>query len=222
MEIDFLGLSSPKFTMENPLIHPFSDSGREGIETSLSLCTSTSSLDSQTKIINLIEKDMSLSYYNNTPKKNEHSSPTVHPQFRPIFLFDLNDTPSGIRNIVSAENRPTEVASLNAMYSASCPNIFGDTMQEKNDKAKFGMPIDPRRRINSGYTPTIAMARKATLARFLEKRLHRLCKSNSTEGLKQAATPHMIRNQVNNSTNCQGSSTAITRSNKRKANSLVR
>ncbi|GER47081.1 jasmonate Zim-domain protein [Striga asiatica] len=69
-----------------------------------------------------------------------------------------------------------------------------------------------------GYTPTVAMARRATLARFLEKRLHRM---------NQARKAHLIGKSIYNASNnpyeaCDHHQSVVTRKNNNNNNNIVK
>ncbi|KAI3462172.1 hypothetical protein Pfo_018835 [Paulownia fortunei] len=248
MEIDFLGLNSPnKYgNMEQQSSEDvFTETANGVVETSLSLSTS-SSLDCKREILNFCEKKKkktwaelpcdkmipscsgnststlcSLAHYNqeNAPKTEQPSlllvpRPVFHPSSTPGLLFDLNDKSTDFRNISELQAEP---ASLTMLYSG-CANVLNDTLPEKAEntmykagKSSTGLS-DHARICTRGHTPTVAMARRATLARFLEKRSHRM---------NQARTSHLLGKSVN-ATNPESCDTTVTRSNKKRNNSLIR
>ncbi|KAK4430427.1 hypothetical protein Salat_1343400 [Sesamum alatum] len=224
MEIDFLGLNSSKHDVERQSCkNSFTDSANGGVETSLSLST-TSSLDSHRDILNFCQSGNSTSTLRslNASKTEQPSLILVStPVFRPTptttagFLYDLNDNSTNLRNMSELPAEPA--ASLTMLY-AGCPS----TVSEKADGTTMYMVGNTSTRLadnarictRTGYTPTVAMARRATLARFLEKRLHRM---------NQARTSHHLMGQ---SLNAAAYSEAfnkaiITRSNKKKNKSQI-
>ncbi|XP_011085843.1 uncharacterized protein LOC105167721 isoform X2 [Sesamum indicum] len=229
MEIDFLGLNSPKYVdvERQSCKNSFTDSGNGGVETSLSLSTS-SSLDSQRDILNFCESGNPAGTLRtlNASKTEQHSLILVStPVFRPSpttttagFLYDLNDNSTSLRNI---SELPVEPASLTMLY-AGCPSttVFNDALSEKADGTMYMVGNTSTRLADSarictrktGYTPTVAMARRATLARFLEKRLHRM---------NQARTSHQLMGKSLNAAYSEVFNQAITRSNKKKNKSQI-
>ncbi|KAL0396439.1 UNVERIFIED_CONTAM: hypothetical protein Scaly_0092300 [Sesamum calycinum] len=221
MEIDFLGLKSPKYDVERQSCkNSFTDSGNGGVETSLSLSTS-SSLDSHRDILNFCESGNPAGTLRtlNASKTEQPSLILVStPVFRPSpttttagFLYDLNENSTNLRNI---SELPVEPASLTMLY-AGCPStVFNDALSEKADGTMYMVGNTPTRLADSarictrtGYTPTVAMARRATLARFLEKRLHRM---------NQGRTSHHLMGKSLNAAYSEAFSKAITRSSKKK------
>ncbi|XP_057807257.1 uncharacterized protein LOC131021931 [Salvia miltiorrhiza] len=191
MEIDFLGLNSPKYKLEQAnLKNPFIDT-TGGFEISLSLSSSSSLNFSDKKKWEFAGGDEMLSSCSGSticglaPYDQDNSSLLLvaPPPFRhPAgggFLYDLNDaaTPN-LRNMsVSAET-----------------NVY------VSGNATTGIST-------RGHTPTVAMARRATLARFLEKRLHRM---------NQARASHVMGKSVSGS-NSEACETTSNRNNKKKS-----
>ncbi|PIN00264.1 hypothetical protein CDL12_27233 [Handroanthus impetiginosus] len=234
MEIDFLGLNSPKFgkfQQEGPK-DAFMDSE---VETSLSLSTS-SSLDSQRQMLSFCEKkkttwefpsdkmipassNASLVHYNQERAPNtEHNSavfvptPVYHASPAAGFLYNLNKRSTNLSNI---SELPAKPASLTMVY-ASCAAVFNDTLPQKADNPMYMSGSASTRLPNAriptrGHTPTVAMARRATLARFLEKRLHRMNKARTAQLMGKSL----------NATNSVACNTNTTRSNMRR-DSLLR
>ncbi|KAG6403297.1 hypothetical protein SASPL_135514 [Salvia splendens] len=158
MEIDFLGLNSSNYKLEQGnLKYPFLDPAG-GVETSLSLSTSSSFNFSDKKKWEFAsnEDEMQSSYDTicGLDKSHVTEQPSLLLVARPAFLqasggggfrYDVNDaaTPN-LRNL----------------------SLSAETNGYNTGNASNGIST-------GGHTPTVAMARRATLARFLEKRLHR-------------------------------------------------
>ncbi|KAK6127453.1 hypothetical protein DH2020_038802 [Rehmannia glutinosa] len=191
MEIDFLGLNSTKYDKleQERSNYAFIDTAKVEVETSLSLSTS-SSLYYQREILNFSEKkkkkfpcdkiDRSCSNSSSSTVTEQHNLFLVPPPiFRRSaaaagFLYDLNDKPNDLRSMSEIPDQP---ASLTMLYSVGA-NFVNDTLPQKSDNSMYitgnaRLSDHARIRTKNGHTPTVAMARRATLARFLEKRLHR-------------------------------------------------
>ncbi|XP_042037290.1 uncharacterized protein LOC121783318 isoform X2 [Salvia splendens] len=165
MEIDFLGLNSPKYKLEQGnLKNPISDTAG-GVEISLSLSTSSSLNFSDKKKweYSACDEMLSSSYSHENPSLLVVAPPAFRPPAAAGFLYHLNDATPNLRDIsLSAETN---------VYIAST-----------------GMST-------VGHTPTVAMARRATLARFLEKRLHRMNQARASHLMRSATT---INNKKSN------------------------
>ncbi|XP_042012663.1 uncharacterized protein LOC121761130 isoform X2 [Salvia splendens] len=193
MEIDFLGLNSSNYKLEQGnLKYPFLDPAG-GVETSLSLSTSSSFNFSDKKKWEFAsnEDEMQSSYDTicGLDKSHVTEQPSLLLVARPAFLqasggggfrYDVNDaaTPN-LRNL----------------------SLSAETNGYNTGNASNGIST-------GGHTPTVAMARRATLARFLEKRLHRM---------NQARTSHMMGKSLG-ATNTEACETTITRNNNNKTN----
>ncbi|KAL1566769.1 hypothetical protein AAHA92_02337 [Salvia divinorum] len=170
MEIDFLGLNSPKYKLEQGnLKNPILDTAG-GVEISLSLSTSSSLNFSDKKKweYSACDEMLSSSYCQENPQPS--LLVVAPPAFRlPAaagFLYDLNDATPNLRDIsLSAETN---------VYIAST-----------------GIST-------VGHTPTVAMARRATLARFLEKRLHRMNQARASHLMRSATTNSQVCIRINN------------------------
>ncbi|KAL8038298.1 hypothetical protein ABFX02_11G097500 [Erythranthe guttata] len=160
MEIDFLGLNSPIFKIEQEISKDaFSDTNTSsggGVETYLSLSPST--FQDNLNINEMITP--SLVHYNHGNTQEQQPTSTG-------FLFDLNQNLSNICEI------PGDAASLPTINP---DNVFIDNLS--SEKAESAVLVAGKASLGlcNGYTPTVAMARRASLARFLEKRSHRIMK----------------------------------------------
>ncbi|KAL7094368.1 hypothetical protein ACP275_11G099300 [Erythranthe tilingii] len=165
MEIDFLGLNSPTFKIEQEISKDaFSDKNTSscgGVETSLSLSTST--FRGNLNINEMITS--SLVHYNHGNTQEQQPTSTG-------FLFDLNQN---LSNLI-----PGEAASLPTINP---DNVFIDNLS--SEKAESAVLIAGKASLGlcNGDTPTVAMARRASLARFLEKRSHRMNKAKTSHNM---------------------------------------
>ncbi|KAL7094367.1 hypothetical protein ACP275_11G099200 [Erythranthe tilingii] len=181
MEIDFLGLNSPTFNTEQEISKDaFSDTDTcsgGGVETSLSLSTSTFqdnlNLNEKWEVGNDCKKMMITS-------SSDSSTSTLLP--RPVFdpritttgfPFDLNQNSTDSRDI-------SEIPETASLAIINPDNVFIDNLS--SEKAKNTVLIAGKASLgfSNGYTPTVAMARRASLARFLEKRSHRMNEAKTT------------------------------------------
>ncbi|KAL8550166.1 hypothetical protein ACS0TY_008842 [Phlomoides rotata] len=227
MEIDFLGLNfnSHKFCVEqeDSKNNVFADSG--GVEISLSLSTS-----SHKEILNFSEKKKTWEflacdkmipscsgsklapYSPEISAKNEQlllvATPVFHRPSAAGFLYDLNDAASS--NSRSNSELPTQSPTSTMLYPR-CPTVFNQP--EKADKTMYIAGNASTRLPRTGYTPTVAMARKATLARFLEKRSHSRMNQRRTSPLMGKPPSVPIS---------EAWETSITTSNKKRNNNLKR
>ncbi|XP_047982420.1 uncharacterized protein LOC125223225 isoform X2 [Salvia hispanica] len=184
MEIDFLGLNSSKYKLEQAnLKNPYLDSAR-GVETSLSLSTSSS--------FNFSDKKK----WEFASKEDEMRSSSCR-----------GDTICGVDKSHVTEQPSLLLVAPPAFRQASGgPNLrnlslLAETNGYNNGNASNGIS-------DGGHTPTVAMARRATLARFLEKRLHRM---------NQARTSHLMGKSLG-LTNSEACETTITRNSNKKSN----
>ncbi|KAG6385777.1 hypothetical protein SASPL_154658 [Salvia splendens] len=154
MEIDFLGLNSPKYKLEQGnLKNPILDTAG-GVEISLSLSTSSS-----LNFSDLQKKKWEYSACDQNPSLLVVAPPAFRPPAAAGFLYDLNDATPNLRDIIS------QSAETNVYIAPTCISTVG-------------------------RTPTVAMARRATLARFLEKRLHRMNQARASHLMRSATTIH--------------------------------
>ncbi|XP_047969691.1 uncharacterized protein LOC125213281 isoform X2 [Salvia hispanica] len=165
MEIDFLGLNSPNYKLEQgTLKNPILDTAG-GVEISLSLSTSSSLNFSDKKKweYSACDEMLSSSYSQENPGLIVVAPPAFRPPAAAGFLYDLNDATPNLRDI-----------SLSAETNVYIASTGSSTV---------------------GHTPTVAMARRATLARFLEKRLHRMNQARASHLMRSATT---INNKKSN------------------------
>ncbi|KAH6796923.1 TIFY domain/Divergent CCT motif family protein [Perilla frutescens var. hirtella] len=189
MEIDFLGLNSPKYNLEQENSKtPFIDTAG-GVEISLSLSSSSSLNFSEKKKWEFAacDKMISSSCSGSTvcsfaPYNQENCHKTEQPSLLLVapplfrhpaaagFLYDLNDAAT------------TNLRNMPQLYAA-CPTVFSEPEKAENSVYAAGNAS------TCGYTPTVAMARRATLARFLEKRLHRMNQARATHLMGKSLRP---------------------------------
>ncbi|GER27292.1 jasmonate Zim-domain protein [Striga asiatica] len=148
MEIDFLGLNSS--TTARP-----SDNIEEQYGFKDAAIFSAANLG--------VETSLSLSTAPSLSCKTEILNFSEKKEKKLAEFYYLNHTSTQLRK---ASQIPAEAALI---------SMITDNLQEKaaprlSDHARICRTIP-------GYTPTVAMARRATLARFLEKRLHRMNKA---------------------------------------------
>ncbi|XP_075493867.1 uncharacterized protein LOC142531570 isoform X1 [Primulina tabacum] len=218
MEIDFMGLYSKK---PAPSYDPdaFVDSGIGSGErnVSLSLCTS-SAMDGKTVFQDFLRKKIPKSPAENmTSIRNsagkydwenaqlgERSCPSL--TGKPInshsgFRYNRNDISSISRNTL--ERTLSLLASSTVFCPTAAPNLFPAQKADRKMYATGDASFDDTGKSKHGYAPTVAMARKATLARFLEKRSHRL---------NQRIKSHLMGRSLNWSEACE---TTFTKRNKK-------
>ncbi|XP_073146034.1 uncharacterized protein [Henckelia pumila] len=104
------------------------------------------------------------------------------------FRYNRNDILPISRNKLG---RPLSFpASSTVQFCPTDVSIFFPA-QKGDGKSTYAIgdaSFDDTRKSKDGYTPTVAMARRATLARFLEKRSHRL---------NQKMKPHIMGRSLN-------------------------
>ncbi|XP_073309595.1 uncharacterized protein [Primulina huaijiensis] len=190
MEIDFMGLFSKNHP--DPSYDPdaFVDSGIGSGErnVSLSLCTG-SPMDGKTVFQDFLLKKIrkspaeNMTSIRNSAGKYDWENAQLGERSCPSFTGKSIISHSGFRfnrNDRSSISRNTfeRILSLPASSSVICPtavpNLFPAQKVDRKMYATGGASFHDTRKSEHGYTPTVAMARKATLARFLEKRSHRL------------------------------------------------
>ncbi|KAG8373490.1 hypothetical protein BUALT_Bualt11G0029600 [Buddleja alternifolia] len=219
MEIDFLGLnSSSKYSkMEQKASnnHEFTDLDNQGVETFLSLSTSSSLNHSKKKAWGYGLPSCSSSsnstlssfaYYKREHVLNKGQPPNlvlvpkaIYPSSTTGFRYNPNDKSTNLRNI-------SQIPCRINVYNGTLPEKATNTIYVAGNVSRE--PSSDARKCSRGYTPTVAMARRATLARFLEKRLHRM---------NQAKASHFMGKSMI-ATNCESCDTSIVRCNKRKNN----
>ncbi|CAA2974305.1 Hypothetical predicted protein [Olea europaea subsp. europaea] len=200
MEIDFLGLNSkPSHKSEKGIMKSaFKDSAIRGADISLSLSTS-SSVDFEGEHLNLGENktwavpiDTMISTRSGNLEKahtGEESSLAFVPaplnKFSSTtgFLCDLNEKPAYLRTIAD----PTAQPALWTTMHSGAAHVFHEILPDKGNHVvcaagKSSLATSSVEQSTWGYcyTPTVAMARRATLARFLEKRVHRLTRTKTS------------------------------------------
>ncbi|KAL3630419.1 hypothetical protein CASFOL_023403 [Castilleja foliolosa] len=183
MEIDFLGLNSTtkfehmeKLNFSKDAIFP-TETGE--VETSLSL-----SRPSYGEILS--EKNKWAEFYSSGGSSTGQPSlclvppPVFHPSTTAAgFLYNIHDDRlTELRKISEIPVKPV------MLYSAGRANVLNYNIPEKGESNMYITGKNESHRLSdhtrNGYTPTVAMARRATLARFLEQRLH------STESSKDS------------------------------------
>ncbi|KAL3621784.1 hypothetical protein CASFOL_034444 [Castilleja foliolosa] len=176
MEIDFLGLNSTtklnNMEERNSIDAIFPTD--IGVETSLSLSTTTRpSLYYHREIIS---EKKGVEFYSSSGSSTFTvcSLTGPPPVFHPFatnttagFPYNLNEKLTELRKMTKI---PVVPASLTMPGCASAINAENSTYIAANN----GPHWISDHTTTTGYTPTVAMARRATLARFLEQRLHRL------------------------------------------------
>ncbi|KAL1540763.1 hypothetical protein AAHA92_25069 [Salvia divinorum] len=195
MEIDFLGLNSSKYKLDQGnLRNPFLDSAG-GVEISLSLSTSSSFNFSD-------KKKWEFANYEDEMLSSSCRGDTI------CGLDDSHFTeqPSLLLVAPPAFRQPSGGGFPYYVNDAATPNLRNMSMSAESNgyntgNASIGIST-------GGHAPTVAMARRATLARFLEKRLHRM---------NQTRTSHLMGKSLG-ATNYEACETTITRSKNKKSN----
>ncbi|KAL9152151.1 hypothetical protein ABFS82_11G100900 [Erythranthe guttata] len=174
MEIDFLGLNSPTFNTEQEISkNAFSDTvtcNSGGVETSLSLSTSTFqdnlNLNKKWEFRNDCKKMITSSSGSST--STLFPRPVFDPRITTTgFPFDLNQNSTNSRDI-------SEIPETASLPTINPDNVFIDNLSSKKAESTVLIAGKASLGLSNGYTPTVAMARRASLARFLEKRSHRM------------------------------------------------
>lgn len=179
----------------------FVDSGIGSGEScvSLSLCTS-SPMDEKTVFQDFLWKKLRkspaenmISIRDSAGKYDWENAQRSCPSFtgKPIishsgFPYNRNDRATISRN--TFERTLSFPASSTVFCPTTAPSMFPAQKADRKMYATGDASFDDTRKSKKGYTPTVAMARKATLARFLEKRSHRL---------NQQIKPHLMGRSLN-------------------------
>ncbi|CAI9758153.1 unnamed protein product [Fraxinus pennsylvanica] len=105
------------------------------------------------------------------------------------FLYDLNEKPADLRNNAD----PTAQPALLTMMHSGAAHVFHEIIPDKGNHvmcvaSKSSLATSSAEQSIRGYcyTPTVAMARRATLARFLEKRVHRLTRTKTSNLIRKS------------------------------------
>ncbi|KAL3613546.1 hypothetical protein CASFOL_042580 [Castilleja foliolosa] len=184
MEIDFLGLNSTtklnNMEERNSIDAIFPTD--IGVETSLSLSTTTRpSLYYHREIIS---EKKGVEFYSSSGSSTFTvcSLTGPPPVFHPFatnttagFPYNLNEKLTELRKMTKI---PVVPASLTMLSSAGCANAINAENSMYIAANNGPHWISDHTTTTTGYTPTVAMARRATLARFLEQRLHRYIESS--------------------------------------------
>ncbi|XP_075501557.1 uncharacterized protein LOC142539762 isoform X1 [Primulina tabacum] len=223
MEIDFMGLYSqnpaPGPVQNSYELDEFVDSGIGNGEgnVSLSLCTS-SPMEEKAVFRDFPRKKIGKSPAENmTMLRNSacnYDRENAQPRERSCqsfvgkqvighsgFLYNREDGLSISRN--KFERPLSFPASSTIFCPTDAPIFFHAQKADRKIYAIGDASSDDTRKSKGGYTPTVAMARKATLARFLEKRSHRL---------NQQIKPHLMGRSLNWPEACD---TTFTKCNKK-------
>ncbi|KAL2521881.1 uncharacterized protein Fot_25804 [Forsythia ovata] len=203
MEIDFLGLNSKESPNleKGRRMNTFKDPAIRGANISLSLstCSSVDFEENNTWAVPMHKMSPTCSGSLEKALAREKSSLAFVPT--PLnklsstagFLYDLNEKPTDLRNI----SEPTAQPALLTFLNSGAAHVFHEILPDKANHVMFvfDKPFSATSTAEQStngyrYTPTVAMARRATLARFLEKRMHRLIctKTSNLTGKSPDAT----------------------------------
>ncbi|KZV49789.1 protein TIFY 4A-like [Dorcoceras hygrometricum] len=176
MEIDFMGLYSQSPAPVPPPDASFVDPGIERGEGDVSLSLFTSSPREEKAVL----QDFLRKKTRKSPVENMAS---IH---NSALIYDWeNAQPSGRSTISRNKFEPplSFQVSSTAFSAKAAPTFFAAQKTDRKMFATGDASFDDTPKSKDGYTPTVAMARRATLARFLEKRSHRL---------NQQIKPHLM------------------------------
>ncbi|CAA3027834.1 Hypothetical predicted protein [Olea europaea subsp. europaea] len=200
MEIDFLGLISKQSQKleKGRRKNTFKDSAIRGADISLSLSTISSSVDLKgeplsfgeingwtvpiNKMIPTCEGSLEKDHAREKLSRACVQTPINKLSSTTGFPYDLNEKPTDSRNIFEPTAQP---AFLTLLHSGAA-HVFHEILPDKANhlmrvSSKSSLVTSTNEKCTRGYryTPTVAMARRATLARFLEKRMHRLTRTKT-------------------------------------------